>query len=148
MILIDYEYGDWNPMSYDIANFFNEFTVDNAAPVGPFGSGIQYYENNYPTRPEMEILAKEYLRQYFFKLEDAQGTEEKFETWASAELPKFMREVECCLILNSFYWCVWAIMMAKEEEECDHTIFNWEFCRMRCILFAKQLQWYGFKKDT
>ena len=40
MILIDYEYGDWNPMSYDIANFFNEFTVDNAAPVGPFGSGI------------------------------------------------------------------------------------------------------------
>lgn len=55
-----------------------------------------------------------------------------------------MKDVENCCILNNFYWCVWAIMMAKEEEECDPTIFNWEFCRQRCILVAKQREWFGY----
>ena len=55
-----------------------------------------------------------------------------------------MIDVERCLMLNNFYWCVWAIMMAKEEEECDATIYNWEFCRMRIILFAKQREWFGY----
>ena len=131
-------------MAYDIANFFNEFTVDNAAPIGTFGAGVQYYENNFPTRPEMEILSKEYLRQYFFRIENKDGVEEQFETWCTQKLPAFMKDVECCLMLNSFYWLVWSLMMCKEEEECDPTIFNWEFCRMRCVLFAKQREWFGY----
>ena len=40
IVLIDYEYGNWNPRAYDIANFFNEFCFDNVAPHGPFDSGI------------------------------------------------------------------------------------------------------------
>ena len=65
MILIDYEYGDWNPLAFDIANILNEFTVDNAAPFGPFNSGIQFYESNFPKRSEMELLASEYLKHYY-----------------------------------------------------------------------------------
>lgn len=144
MILIDYEYGDWNPMAYDIANFFNEFTVDNAAPLGPFGSGIQYYESNFPSDPEMNILAKEYLKHYYFNVENKEGNDSQFQAWSTEKLPAFMKDVKSCLMLNSFYWCVWSIMMCQEEEECDHTIFNWEFCRMRCILFAKQREWFGY----
>ena len=48
-----------------------------------------------------------------------------------------MKEIEQCLMLNSFYWCAWGVMMLKEEEEIDHTLFNWELCRMRCELFSK-----------
>ena len=131
-------------MAYDIANFFNEFTIENAAPIGPFGSGVQYYESNFPSRLEMEILAKEYLKHYFFSIEDKQGTDSQFQAWSTVHLPAFMKDVERCLILNSFYCTVWSIMMCQEEEECDHTIYNWEYCRMRCILFAKQREWFGY----
>ena len=32
----------------------------------------------------------------------------------------------------------------KEQEETDHTVFNWELCRMKIVLFAKQREWFGF----
>ena len=73
--MIDYEYGDWNPMAYDIANFFNEFTCDNIAPHGVFDCGIQFYENNFPTRPEREIFAKEYLTHFYKRIENREATE-------------------------------------------------------------------------
>jgi len=28
--MIDFEYGEWNPMAYDLANYLNEIMVDNA----------------------------------------------------------------------------------------------------------------------
>ena len=55
-----------------------------------------------------------------------------------------MKEIEQCLMLNSFYWCMWGIMMMKDEELTDHTLFNWELCRMKNVLFAKQKEWFGF----
>ena len=109
-------------MAYDIANFFNEFAIENAAPIGPFGSGVQYYESNFPSRLEMEILAKEYLKHYFFSIENKQGTDSQFQAWLTVHLPAFMKDVERCCLLNSFFNTVWGIMMCREEEECDHTI--------------------------
>ena len=32
IVLIDYEYGLWNPAYYDVANYLNEFVLDNAYP--------------------------------------------------------------------------------------------------------------------
>lgn len=58
-----------------------------------------------------------------------------------------MKEIEQCLMLNCFYWCMWGIKMLKEEEETDHTLFNWELCRMKVILFAKQKEWFGFSSS-
>ena len=34
--------------------------------------------------------------------------------------------------------------MMKDEELTDHTLFNWELCRMKNVLFAKQKEWFGF----
>ena len=31
------------------------------------------------------------------------------------------------MILNSFYWVLWAIMMLTEEEETDPEVYYWEF---------------------
>ena len=33
VVLIDYEYGGWNPFAVDIANYLNEFMLDNAHPT-------------------------------------------------------------------------------------------------------------------
>ena len=33
--------------------------------------------------------------------------------------------------------------MLKEEDELDHTIFNWELIRMKVELNSKQREWFG-----
>ena len=141
MILIDYEYSDWNPLAFDVSNILNEFTVDNAASFGPFNSGIQFYESNFPERSEMKFLATEYFTHYFELIKNEVGID--FDKWFEEKFPVFMMDVEKCCILANFYWANWSIMMMKEEEECDHTIFNWELCRQHCILFTKQREWFG-----
>jgi thiamine kinase-like enzyme len=44
--LIDYEYGGWNPMAMDIANYLNECCLENAHPKGV---GIKVYLENFPS---------------------------------------------------------------------------------------------------
>ena len=59
-----------------------------------------------------------------------------------------MREIEQCMMLNLFYWTMWSIVMLKEEEETDHTLFNWELCRMRYELYIKQEELFGDVKPV
>ena len=59
-----------------------------------------------------------------------------------------MREIEQCMMLNLFYWTMWSIVMLKEEEETDHTLFNWELCRMRYELYIKQEDLFGDVKPV
>lgn len=49
--LIDYEYGDWNPWTYDLANFLNEWSCDNSY-TGKYG--IKFYPINEPNDSEIE----------------------------------------------------------------------------------------------
>ena len=53
LIFIDYEYGDWNPLTFDLANYLNEYIVDNAYPKG---TGIAYVHENAPEPWEIEYL--------------------------------------------------------------------------------------------
>ena len=32
MMVIDHEYAGWNPMAYDLSNYFNETMLDNDCP--------------------------------------------------------------------------------------------------------------------
>ena len=58
IMLIDYEYGMWNPAYIDIAMYLNEFTLDNAYP---YGTGIKYYFSNWATDKEIELMTKQYF---------------------------------------------------------------------------------------
>lgn len=40
MMFIDVEYSGWNPIAYDLANYFNECVCDN--------TNVKYYTVNYP----------------------------------------------------------------------------------------------------
>ena len=42
--LIDYEYGGWNVFAFDIANYLNEYMLDNNWSSG---NGIRTYLNNF-----------------------------------------------------------------------------------------------------
>lgn len=50
LLLIDYEYGMWNPQMYDLGNYLNEWCCDNAFPMG---SGVDYQLCNWPTDEEI-----------------------------------------------------------------------------------------------
>lgn len=54
-----------------------------------------------------------------------------------------MRETKNCMVLNNFYWGVWAIMMLAEKEETDVNAFNWEFARGRVLLHKQCVQDFG-----
>lgn len=47
IVMIDYEYGGWNPFAFDIANYISELSLDNAHPQG---NGCKVYPSNFPSK--------------------------------------------------------------------------------------------------
>lgn len=41
------------------------------------------------------------------------------------------------MVLNNFYWAVWAIMMLNDSDETNPNAFNWEFARGRTDMHKK-----------
>lgn len=64
LLIIDYEYGGWNPMAMDLANYINETMLDNSYPSK---NGIAWYLENCMTHQEVQTMAEAYLTRYFDK---------------------------------------------------------------------------------
>ena len=64
MMVIDYEYGGWNPMAFDLANYLNECMLENAYPLK---NGINWYTENIMQGNELEGMIKRYMETYFNK---------------------------------------------------------------------------------
>ena len=62
LLIIDYEYGGWNPMAMDLANYLNETMLDNSYPCE---NGITVYLSNSMTDPELRSMCLTYLSRYF-----------------------------------------------------------------------------------
>lgn len=60
--LIDFEYGGWNPMSYDLGNYLCECAIDNSYSKG---FGIKLYLSNLPSKEERLNFLTIYLKHYF-----------------------------------------------------------------------------------
>lgn len=58
LLIIDYEYGGWNPMAMDLANFINETMLDNGYPEK---NGIAWYLDNCMSKAEVKQMSKTYL---------------------------------------------------------------------------------------
>lgn len=78
------------------------------------------------------------------RTENPTATDKETELYCKQNLDPFMREVERCTMQNLFFWTMWAIVVLKESEETDHTLFHWELCRMRLQLYAKQKEWFSY----
>jgi thiamine kinase-like enzyme len=86
IVMIDFEYGGWNPFSFDIANYISELSLDNAHPKG---NGCKVYPSNFPSKQEIGMLCMSFLRQYWLKYEESRqvklelgsADQENFETY-------------------------------------------------------------------
>ena len=139
LVLIDYEYGFWNPLTYDLANYVNEYICDNAYPRG---TGVTYWHENEATDQEVEYLVKEY-----FKCSKGDKSGDEIEQSWQEEKDKWLLSTKKNLLLNNYYWGIWSLMMINEKEELDLSIFNWAFLKGRLELIEKQIKWDIFKKE-
>ncbi len=131
VIFIDFEYTSWNPRAMDIANYFNETMLDNAHPVG---SGIKCYLQNFINQAEQDKMMTLYLDQYYSHYLEVKGGVSKSE-YIEKNLAKLRVEVNKCLVLNNYFWGVWALRILKEEKLGDSSVFNFDFAQARVDMF-------------
>jgi len=62
IVLIDFEYGGWNPFVFDIANYISELVLDNAHPEG---NGVKVYPSNFPDKDEIKGLCRMFFNAYY-----------------------------------------------------------------------------------
>mmetsp|Transcript_31496 Transcript_31496/g.27872 ORF Transcript_31496/g.27872 Transcript_31496/m.27872 type:complete len:244 (+) Transcript_31496:345-1076(+) len=122
LAMIDYEYASLGSREFDLANAFSELMLDNAAPYYPF---IKLYPENCLTQQEFEDYSKQYLGLYF----DNYGTpEENREDYIKRELPAYLENLYCSMIIDSYYWGVWSILML-DEKKINDKIFNFNYAQ-------------------
>ena len=128
VILIDYEYGMWNPMFYDLANYLSEFVCDNAT--------VTYYLDYFPTEAELIAITREYF--LLFKQKERgdcpQSEVEGLWSLESDECILAVAQVKQCMVLKNLFSAYWPILMLPEQEETDHQSFYWKMLRMRCLM--------------
>ena len=44
------------------------------------------------------------------------------------------------MILNSYYWATWAIMMLTDDDETDPEAYFWEFLNGRCDMHDRYIK--------
>ena len=136
LLLIDYEYGGWNPMAMDLANYINETMLDNGYPEK---NGIAWYLDNCMTKPEVKEMSKVYLIRYFDKYisEELKNKYSDSNTFVNAVIDEFMGQVWNCCILNNLFWGVWALSLLKPEDCTEPGIFNYDFAMSRVEMNQK-----------
>jgi thiamine kinase-like enzyme len=93
--LIDYEYGGFNYVAFDIANHFNEY-------AGGTDDGVPNYDW-FPSEEKQREFVKEYLRA-------SQGRHPSQE-----EIDGLHAQVKAFVLVNHLYWGLWAVNQASTE---------------------------------
>jgi len=124
LLLIDYEYSNYNYRGYDIANFFNESVFDYNSDVHP------YYlsdETKFPSDDEMREFIQYYLLFFKFNLKSSEVDAilkdqdvlnqyiQKYYNYDAfiEEVEGIFGEVKVCLLLSHYYWILWSVLMYK-----------------------------------
>ncbi len=102
--IIDFEYGGYNYLSFDIANHFNEFA-----------GGTQDAKPDYTLYPST-LERRHFLLCYLNARNSKYGDE---------DLNIMMEEVDAFVLVNHLYWGLWAVNQAKSEGcgEFDYLLY-------------------------
>ena len=133
--MIDYEYSNWNPLTYDLGNFLNEYCCDNAHPEG---SGTRHYPENMPSDDQIEYL----VRCYFECSMEGSKPEDVETAWLQKK-DNLIKMTQNCMLLNNFYWTAWCFMMMQQEDYANPENFTWEFLVGRMALIKSQYERFG-----
>lgn len=125
LVVIDYEYTSLGSREYDLANIFSELMLDNAYPFYPF---IISYPENCLTEEEFKTYARHYL-QHEYTEAGIEG-EETCEEYVEKELPMFLENLYCSMILDGYYWGVWSLLMI-DMDKINDKIFNFGYITNR-----------------
>lgn len=131
LMLIDYEYGGWNPMAMDLANYINECMLDNAYPGA---QGIGYYHHNCMTKYEIDIMTKTYMKRYFEKYMKAEVKAQydgNVDTFITREFENLVDEIWICVKLNNFFWAVWGLFVINMDECASDSVWHYDFISFR-----------------
>ena len=110
--------------------YLNELVIDNAHPKHP---GIKYYFQNWPTEGEIEYLTKQYM---MLEKKDSDFSW-SLDSGLCEECVNAVRYTKQGMILNNYFWAVWAIMMLTESDETDPEAYFWEFIDERCEMHRR-----------
>ena len=107
LLIIDYEYGNWNPMAMDLAVFVNETMLDNDYPAK---NGIAWYLDNCMPKAELKEMSVVYLSRYYEKYisDEIKSKFSDSKTFINEVIDEFMKQVWNCCLLNNFYCGIWA----------------------------------------
>ena len=105
LAIIDYEYTSLGNREFDLANIFCELMMDNAFPYYPF---IALYTKNALSQSEYSTYSTLYLSIYHKNMYKGDLNEQEY---IDQELPVFMQNLYCSMILNGYYWGIWSILM-------------------------------------
>jgi len=94
LILIDFEYADYNYIACEWANSFYERCINNAAPEWPHFSKN---EADFPSRASQRPIIARYL-QYL-----------NHTTPARAEVESFLDQIQICLLIQHLHWALWSV---------------------------------------
>jgi len=127
LLLIDYEYSDYNYRGYDIANVFNESQFKYGHNQHPY---YMLDESRFPSDEDLEDFITYYLFFSKFHVEFAEGEamisdknqlvtyiqENYIEHDFNQEIQQVMEEVRANLLFSHYYWTFWSVVMSKRAD--------------------------------
>lgn len=128
LMLIDYEYGNYNFRGYDIGNYFCEMMFNYEVTEEP------YYVYDYSLFPSKEVQMK-FIQDYLKNFKEV--TKNKNIDPSAYDLDKLTREVDHCVLASHLHWITWCLKMA-----CCSTI-NFDYLGYALL---RRDAYYGHKK--
>ena len=160
LVLIDFEYSDYNYRGYDIANLFNEGMFEYDALESPFYS---FDEKKYPTHGELFDFVKYYLFFYKFEIERGQASqyledEDQITRYIQQhynldefieEVEGIIQEVKACSLFSHYYWILWSVIMSKNgNNSLEHLHYGNQRYEVYQSIKRKYFSRRGAKSNT
>ena len=134
LVLIDYEYCNYNYRGFDLSLYVTESAFDYSYPVYPY---CKEYDDNRMETDEVEYLCEAYLKRYYEKY--YAGTE-TYESFRAIELPALVDEVLRLEPLNNVMWAMWGITTIHWSEltpEKEKDLWNYGYSKTKFDIFSK-----------
>ncbi|KAH7883837.1 kinase-like protein [Phlebopus sp. FC_14] len=135
IVVVDFEYAGPNPLAFDIANHFHEWTAD-------YGSSTPHVldQSRYPTAEERRNFYRAYLLQSSSSSTDAT----MLEAVSEASLAQLDRQVRIWSPASHGMWAIWGIVQAKDNVEKGMAEFDYiGYAKRRMEGFFQEIQALG-----
>lgn len=136
LVVVDFEYASPNPLAFDIANHFHEWTAD-------YHSSTPHLldPSRYPTAQQRRNLYQAYLLHAH-----THSNTSLTEVAGEARLAKLERQVSLWSPASHGMWAIWGIVQAKHDVETGGNEVEFDYigyakCRME--LFFREVATLG-----